>query len=85
MKIFGLHKLHIYQVMIIQRLLQKSREFNDHIEWQLNVGIFNEICNLRTTPEIDVFASRLNKQVQIFCSWTIYPVSICICIHNKLR
>jgi len=45
--------------MIIQRLIKKSRKFNDHIEWQLNVGIFNKICNLWGTPEIDLFASRL--------------------------
>ena len=64
-KIFGL-QLHIYQVMIIEAD-KKSRKFNDHIEWQLNVGIFNKICNLWGTPEIYLFASRLNKEVHKCC------------------
>lgn len=54
---------------------RKSRKFNDHIEWQLNVDKFNKICKLWGRPEIDLFASRLNKQVHKFCSWTLDPES----------
>lgn len=38
-----------------------SRKFNDQHEWKLNENIFRELCSDYGTPEIDLFASRLNK------------------------
>lgn len=46
-----------------------SRKFNDRHEWKLNVEIFQKLCNIFGVPIIDLFASRLNKQVPRFCSW----------------
>ena len=48
-----------------------SRVFKDHIEWELVVRYFNRICEKYGKPDIDLFATRLNKKVKKFCSW--YP------------
>ena len=50
-----------------------SRSFNDRYEWQLNKVLFQNLCEEFGTPCIDLFASRLNKQVEIFCSWMPDP------------
>lgn len=53
----------------------KSRKFNDQLEWKLNQKVFNKLCAIWQTPEIDLFASRLNFQVEKFCSWKPDPRS----------
>ena len=50
-----------------------SREFNDQIEWQLDKSIFLRICEKVGRPDIDLFASRLNTQLKVFCSWKPDP------------
>ncbi|XP_045137462.1 uncharacterized protein LOC123519890 [Portunus trituberculatus] len=50
-----------------------SRHKNERHEWQLNVSIFRVLCHVFGTPTIDLFASRLNKQVPLFCSWRPDP------------
>lgn len=50
-----------------------SRKFNDRHEWKLNETIFRDLCRIFGTPSIDLFASRLNKQVNRFCSWRPDP------------
>lgn len=50
-----------------------SQKFNDRHEWKLNEDIFRELCGIFGTPSIDLFASRLNKQVPRFCSWQPDP------------
>lgn len=46
-----------------------SRKFNDNVEWMLDISIFRKITEYWGTPEIDMFASRINRQVQRFASW----------------
>ncbi|KAL4225084.1 hypothetical protein ACF0H5_015778 [Mactra antiquata] len=46
-----------------------SRVFSDSSEWMLKQDIFNRICEQFLTPDIDLFASRLNKRVHRFVSW----------------
>ena len=47
----------------------KSRNFSDEgTEWQLNRDIFNKICQKFGTPQIDLFASRLNTQLPRYIS-----------------
>ena len=41
----------------------RSRQFNDQLEWSLSQEVFNDICEQFRTPEIDLFAFRLNKQI----------------------
>jgi len=52
-----------------------SRNFNDKHEWQLDSSIFGHICEHWGVPDIDLFASRLNRQLQKFCSWRPDPDS----------
>ena len=46
-----------------------SRKFADDSEWELNDSIFQQICAEFGQPDIDLFASRLNRKVEQFCSW----------------
>ena len=52
----------------------ESRECAERTEWQLNPKCFDQIIkDFETTPKIDLFASRLNKQVKKFCSYRPDP------------
>ena len=50
-----------------------SREFNDRTEWMLNKNSFLSICKQFGTPDIDLFASRLNAQVPHYYAWKPDP------------
>ena len=50
-----------------------SRTFNDRTEWMLNRTAFQEITSRFGMPEIDLFASRLNKQVDDYVTWLPDP------------
>jgi hypothetical protein len=52
---------------------QASRKFKDNLEWKLDEKIFNKICDLWGTPDLDCFASRLNAQLKNYCSWKPDP------------
>ena len=47
-----------------------SRQFrNLDTEWSISQERFDKICEIFGVPEIDMFASRLNKKLKKFCSW----------------
>ena len=50
-----------------------SRHFDDNTEWMLHQDIFLSIEQLWGKPEIDLFASRLNKQHPCYVSWKPVP------------
>lgn len=50
-----------------------SRQFSDNTEWQLKSEIFKRICNQLFMPSIDLFASRLNCQLECYASWSFDP------------
>lgn len=50
-----------------------SRNFSDSTEWMLKKEIFKRICDQFFVPDIDLFASRLNYQVEKFVSWFPEP------------
>lgn len=52
---------------------RESRVFNDRSEWMLHQDIFQKISLLWGPFEIDLFASRLNKQVYTCVSWKPDP------------
>lgn len=52
---------------------EPSRKFNDDIEYMLCGDVFSNICQMFGVPDIDLFASRLNRQVHKFCSWKPDP------------
>lgn len=49
-----------------------SRKYEIHTEWMLNEAKFVEACHfLDFYPTIDLFATRINKQVETFVSYSI--------------
>lgn len=46
-----------------------SRKFRSNTEWMLNPEVFHTISSLWGKFQIDLFASRLNKQLNQFASW----------------
>ena len=44
----------------------ESRNSSDSWEWKLAPQSFQRICQLRGTPEIDLFASRLSHQIKTY-------------------
>ena len=56
-----------------------SRNFiNERVEWKLNEDIFTEIVSIFGMPEVDMFASRLNKQIECFVSWKPDPEAVAV-------
>ena len=51
----------------------KSRSFHDSGEWMLDSHIFLRLCDIFGSPDIDLFASRLNAQMDTYCSWKPDP------------
>jgi len=56
----------------------KSRVFEDATEWQLNPYIFKNICLQFGTPDIDIFASYANSQLEKYVSWQPDPFAFAI-------
>ena len=52
---------------------RESRIFNERTEWQLNPDVFSQIQMLWVTSEIDLFATRANRQLAMFASWKPDP------------
>ena len=50
-----------------------SRHFSDNTEWKLNSQIFITLTDRWGMPEIDIFASRVNKQIDRYVSWKKEP------------
>ena len=55
-----------------------SREFNDAIEWMLNPIHFRHITNVFGMPNVDLFASRVNKQINKYVSWKPEPEAFAV-------
>ena len=54
---------------------QLSRNLNLNLEWMLLRPIFQRIVSLFGKPDIDLFASRLNAQVETYVSWRPQPMA----------
>ena len=50
-----------------------SRKININTQWQLKLKIFTEATNEFCYPEIDLFATRINTQLQNYASWSCKP------------
>ena len=46
-----------------------SRRFNTNTEWMWDPSIFQSITSIWGVPDIDLFASSLNKQTALYGSW----------------
>ena len=51
----------------------KSCKFQDKHEWMLNKEAFKVILSLYPELNIDLFATRLNNQLALYCSWKPDP------------
>ena len=51
----------------------KSRNFQDNLEWTLNPLDFRQITDTFGVPEVDLFATRLNNQVEKYVAWHPEP------------
>jgi hypothetical protein len=52
---------------------KESRHFNDNTEWMLRPDIFKQLVGKFGSPNINLFALRLNRQVSCFLSWRPDP------------
>lgn len=50
-----------------------SRYFNEDTEWSLNNDSFQKIVHSLGMPELDLFASRLNRKCKNYVSWKRDP------------
>ena len=57
---------------------EKSRSIHDNNEWHLSKELFQKLCQIWGTPEIDLFANRLNNQVPRFFAWKPDPSALAI-------
>ena len=46
-----------------------SRNFNETIEWKLSTHLFQKISIMFRNPTLDIFASRINHQIDRFIFW----------------
>ena len=53
-----------------------SRVTNVSAEWMLKPSIFDRLCKIFLTPSIDLFATRINSQLQAYVSWNPDPNAI---------
>ena len=65
---------HVPGVQNVDADLQ-SRSLTKYTEWSLPKYTFQHICSCLGHPDIDLFASRLNNQVSVFCSRIPDPMS----------
>lgn len=72
--IFG-YQLPTFLVSKTSYMMIKSRNFNDQLKWKLGHDVFNKLCAIWQRPEIYVFATRLNYQIDKFGSWEPDPQS----------
>ena len=54
------------------------RKFQDATEWHLNPKIYKAVCDTFGTPEIDLFASRINSQTEKYVSWKPKPEAFAV-------
>lgn len=52
-----------------------SRNFSSSVEWELSRNVFDAIVSEWGQPDIDLFASRHNVKLKVYCSWL--PDSYC--------
>lgn len=49
------------------------RQFKDYIEWALQNDKFEKPCCIWQSPDIDLFSSRLNNKISVYCFWKPDP------------
>ena len=52
---------------------RESRQFHDAAEWMLQDSVFKYILSIWGVPDMDMFATRINKKLDKYCSWKPDP------------
>ena len=47
----------------------ESRNYKENTEWKIDENVLKEVFTIWGKPNIDLFASRLNKQIDRYASW----------------
>ena len=64
-----LHAAHIPgERNVIADQLSRGRQIPKMTEWSLNQGVVQQIFHIFSTPNIDLFATRENRKLTVFCS-----------------
>ena len=56
----------------------QSRVHHDNMEWRLDKHVFADIARLFRMPSVNLFASRLNNQVDNYISWKPDPAAMAV-------
>ena len=56
----------------------ESRNVKDSAEWKLCPKVFQSICLQRGRPDLDLFASRISKQLSRYFSWKADPECLAV-------
>lgn len=51
----------------------ESRTLEPETAFELNQSVFSELCKTLRAPDIDLFASQINKKCKRYCSWKRDP------------
>ena len=57
---------------------KQSRVLEDATEWNLNPDLFHKIVEKFGKPDIDLFATRINKQLDRYVSWHPEPEAMAV-------
>ena len=57
---------------------QQSRILQDATEWKLHPELFQKIVDKFGKPDIDLFASRINRQLKSYVSWHPEPEAMAV-------
>ena len=55
-----------------------SRNVNETIAWKLSTHLFQKISSMFGNPTLDLFASRINYQIDRYISWKLDPKALTI-------
>ena len=55
---------------------KQSRVLEDATEWKTNPALFHKIVKKFEKPDTDLFATRINKQLDRYVSWHPQPVAM---------
>ena len=83
MRFFEGHRLHLTTTYIQSSCndiadSQSRQGANDDIEWTLVQQVFDKIADFFTTPEVDLFANRLNHRLPKYVSWHRDPGAMAV-------
>ena len=79
-KVYGnLHRIFSSHIPGVENTMtdKMSRVFKDNTEWVLSHKLFKILCDkFQFSPQVDLFATHLKKQIDKYVSWMPDPYCI---------